>query len=275
MPVLRKLLNGIGLLLVGLGGVCLTSCQSKNVNFLKQDAIQLAPPRIIVDSSLFNQSATLHVRLDEADAELRYTLDGNPVTTNATLYTEPVVLDKTTPIRVKAFHPKFTASEEQELTVRKLERDISQATVKVTPDPHANYPGEGAKSLHDGLKGTTNFRQGKYWLGFQSEQITVTMGFKEDTPIQKLILGTLRDQGSWIFVPHSITVGSNGIEVGSVVLDESTKEGPKELRFIDIPIEKEINQEITITINSLSEIPEWHPGKGTLPWFFIDEIMVE
>ena len=30
-----------------------------------------------------------------------------------------------------------------------------------------------------------------------------------------------------------------------------------------------------VVIENMDSIPEWHPGKGTLPWLFLDEILVE
>ena len=32
---------------------------------------------------------------------------------------------------------------------------------------------------------------------------------------------------------------------------------------------------VKVVIQHLEAIPQWHPGKGTPPWLFIDEILIE
>ncbi|MCL6267090.1 chitobiase/beta-hexosaminidase C-terminal domain-containing protein [Flagellimonas myxillae] len=267
--------NQIGLFLTGVLVVSLIACKSDKTDYLSANSVQLAPPSITVDSALFKDSALLQLQLAEPDAVIRYSLDGSAVTEDDLIYSEPIQLTNTAAIKVKAYHPQYAASEEQQMHVRKLARDISRATAEVDPEPHTNYPGNGALSLIDGQKGSLNFRKGGYWLGFQDTQLTVRLIFESEIEVSRVIISILQDQGSWIFAPQSISVGSNGLELGSKTLENSSKEGKKALEYIEVPINKSNNQEYTITINPLAEIPDWHPGKGTLPWTFIDEIMVE
>lgn len=265
----------IALLQLFLCGTFAVSCQSKKTTFLTTDSIQLAPPNIQVDSMLFNQTAFLSLELSQDDAQIRYTLDGSKVDKNALVYKGPFQLSATTEVKVRAFHPKFSPSDSQTVVVRKLGRNISSAKISVFPEPHSNYPGDGVKTLIDGQKGGFNFRKGKFWLGFQEKQISAELKFSEDIAMGSVVVSVLHDHDSWIFAPKTITVASNGKPIGAISMDQVDQPQKKKLLFMEVPVQKGSYQQLTITITPLHEIPEWHPGKGTLPWVFIDEIMVE
>lgn len=253
----------------------IASCQSKKPIFLNESAIQLSPPIVHVDSSLFRSSALVKVDLGYENAILRYTTDGNSVTENAPRYESPLKLINTTRLKVKAFHENFKPSKEQELVIRKMGKDISNAAINIMPGPNENYKGNGTNTLIDGLKGTVNFRNGTRWLGFQENEIVLKLQFSEPTLVEKVVVSVLQDQGSWIFSPASIDVKSARGSVGAIKLSSSDEAKSKTMDFVEIPVQKEKYKELTITISSLKEIPDWHSGKGTLPWVFVDEIIVE
>ncbi|TMU54648.1 chitobiase/beta-hexosaminidase C-terminal domain-containing protein [Flagellimonas algicola] len=267
--------NSLSVLLMALLFTGIASCKSEKTTFLSTNEVQLAPPSIQVDSALFIHSALVQVQLAENGSTLRYSLDGNPVNESSAAYTQAVELLNSAEVRVRAYHPQFTASEERTIRVRKLTHDISQAWVELEPQPNTSYPGNGASSLTDGQKGSVNFRQGGYWLGFQENQIGVKMKLDADFSPRKIILSMLQDHGSWIFLPHAVQVHSNGKIVGSKEMTNSSVSGDKQLQYIEIPVSLDNNQEFTISIHPLQKIPDWHPGKGTLPWTFIDEIIIE
>lgn len=253
----------------------IASCQSKKPVFLNESAIQLAPPMVHVDSLLFRNSALMNIDLAYDNTILRYTTDRSGVTENSPRYKSPLKLKATTYLKVKAFHEDFKPSDEQELIVRKMSKDISKAKVNISPEPNENYKGSGANSLIDGLKGTVNFRNGGKWLGFQENEIVVDLNFPEPTFVENVIVSVLQDQGSWIFSPASISIKSAKGDIGAIELESSAEANSKTMDFIEIPVQKEKYNELTITISSLKEIPDWHQGKGTLPWVFVDEIIVE
>ncbi|PWL39487.1 hypothetical protein DKG77_01220 [Flagellimonas aquimarina] len=251
------------------------SCQSKKPIFLNESAIQLSLPIVHIDSSLFRNSALVKVDLAYDNAILRYTTDGSNVTENASSYGAPLKITTTTHLKVRAFHKDFKPSEELAMVIRKMSKDISNAAININPGPNENYKGSGENTLIDGLKGTVNFRNGAKWLGFQENEIVVDLKFSEPILVEKLIMSVLQDQGSWIFLPASISVKSKKGNIGAIELNSGDEAKSKTMDFIEVPVQKEKYSELTITISSLKEIPGWHPGKGTLPWVFVDEIIVE
>lgn len=272
--IFRFLSGNPSILALGLLYSTMASCQSKTM-FLAMDSVQMATPRIEVDSVLFETTASVVLNLADDGALIKYTLDGSEVTESSHEYKEVLQLGSTMEIKAKAFHPNYLASKEQTVTVRKLGANISAATIEVDPVPHTNYPGEGAKTLVNRKKGTLNFRKGKNWLGFQENEIKVNLDFHEKLTVNKLTISTLQDQNSWIFAPQGVSVQSNGKKIGDTGKLDSGEAGKKKMLFLEVPVEKGSYQELTISISALPQIPDWHAGKGTLPWLFIDEIIVE
>ncbi|WP_411029816.1 chitobiase/beta-hexosaminidase C-terminal domain-containing protein [Spongiimicrobium sp. 3-5] len=263
------------LVLLGTLVFTLVSCGSKKATFLTTDTIQLAPPKILVDSLLFKNGAKVKIDFDLGSAQVRYTTDGSMVTEEALLYTAPLTLNKTTRLMAKAFYPNYKSSEIQKVSIRKIKQIISSAKVAISPEPNENYTAQGPSSLTDQLKGTTSFRNGAYWLGFQTDTILIELKLAQPISAENLIVSTLQDQDSWIFYPAHITVSSAGEQIGSLELTDSHKAGSKKMDFITVPINKKAYHEFRVLVMPLTEIPDWHAGKGTVPWTFVDEIMIE
>nr|WP_298793525.1 chitobiase/beta-hexosaminidase C-terminal domain-containing protein [uncultured Allomuricauda sp.] len=255
--------------------ISITACESKKANFLKVEAVQLAPPKIDVDSLLFNKTAHIQLYAGSDEANIRYTMDGSEVTSDSPVYAAPITVSTTTHLKVKAFHPDFNASETVKGTIIQMKKDISGASVSVTPEAHENYKANGPNTLIDGRKGGVNFRNEARWLGFQTAETIINLDFSDSEPMEKVLVGLLQDHGSWIFLPDAIEVTTSGKSIGKLKLEPSENGESKKMGFTEVPIEKGEYDQITITIYALNGIPEWHPGKGTMPWTFVDEILIE
>ncbi len=256
-------------------GLVTMSCQSQKISFLSLDTVRLAKPVITIDSMLFRNAATLKFNLAQESAFIKYTLDGSEVSEGSALYNSPIKINKTSVVNIKAFHPQYMPSENQEVIVRKMKTNISSSEVTVEPEPNTNYYGDGNITLIDGRKGSINFRNGNRWLGFQEREINIHLKFSRPLLAEKIVVSALQDQGSWIFLPETVSVSSKDDIIGNITLNNSAVENSKSLDFLEIPIKKERYKEINIKVAALQEIPDWHQGKGTLPWLFIDEIIVE
>ncbi len=250
-------------------------CQSGKSMFLAMDSIQLAAPRIQIDSILFKDSALVTLNSGVEGSVMRYSTNGSEVSEKSMLYQRPLSLSATAHLKIRTFHPEYQSSEVREQFIYKIQNDISGANIRVFPDPNENYEGDGSKTLVDNLRGTVNFRNGKRWLGFQVSEINIDLELSEATTVEKVVLGTLLDQGSWIFLPDSIKISSSGSSVGTLKLVNSGRANNKKVDFVEIPIQKGSYKKLNITIVPLREIPDWHPGKGTMPWVFLDEVLIE
>ena len=190
-------------------------------------------------------------------------------------YEKPIIISSSTQLRVRAFHPDFKPSDESIMNLRKINVDISSAEISINPLPDESYPGTGPKTLVNGKKGSINFRNGNDWLGFQTARLDIVLKFKTPIHLEKVVLSLLQDQGSWIFSPKKILVEQGKSMIGAKTLANCGEEGDKKMDFVEIPVQKATYGQINITIHALDQIPSWHPGTGTVPWLFLDEILVE
>lgn len=253
----------------------LVSCKSDSVSFEESGTFQLAAPIIHVDSTLFKHSAKVVMSFGLPDSEIKYTLDGTEVDENSTLYVGPIVINKASTIKAKAFHKDFRSSEQVTAQAEKIMHNISDVTIALEPEPNKNYQGTGAHGLVDMQKGNLQFRGSNQWLGFQTNKMTVQIDLPKELEISLLKVSCLQNQGGWIFAPKEIMVHSGSKEVGKVSVDTAGEKQENQLKVISIPIEKGNYAQLTLTVFSMDEIPQWHQGKGTTPWLFLDEILVE
>ena len=77
------------------------------------------------------------------------------------------------------------------------------------------------------------------------------------------------NQGAWIFAPESIRIPKENIQLSFSPTKQSA-----EKKYLSIDLKKKNRKRLSLEINPLQRIPDWHPGKGKSGWLFIDEIIV-
>ena len=250
--------------------------EREKIAYTAAEVFELASPKLQADSLLFNNTAKVTAVFNLEGAEVRYTTDGTEVTSDALLYQNPITVNEPTEFVFRAFHSAYHMSEEARIRVLKVKKDISTAKVTVMPAPDSNYMGPGAMGLVNLQKGTLQFKTGNHWLGFQGEKIRIVLDFEKETSISKLIISSLNDQGSWIFLPKTIRIFADSKEeIGMLSVPLPTDAAPKNIALLDVSVVAGSYKRIEIQIDLLEAIPQWHQGKGTAPFFFIDEILVE
>lgn len=243
---------------------------SKQVEFLQGEQVQLSPPQLWVDSVLFRQSAQVRLAQDLPNAQLYYSLDGGP----EKKYEAPFDLTQSSHIRVQARSADLQASDWVEKTLVKIKEQARITHIELNPEASEKYPGKGANGLIDFKKGNLDFRADQSWLGFQTATLMIQLKLQKSTPLEKVLLSFLRDHSSWIFAPKAIQVWHQDQQIGEVKLMFPAKEAVAQLSIVPVHLDKGVYKELKIKIISHEQIPEWHAGKGTLPWLFIDEILM-
>lgn len=257
--------------------VIVSSCKENEVIvYADTQLFELAPPKVIVDSLLFNSRAEIRSTFTMDGAEIRYTKDGGEVTRKSQLYQNPISITEPSQFTFRSFHPDYLPSKSVSTRLLKVNKDVSTAKVTLMPQPDSNYKGSGANGIVDLKKGTSQFRDGDAWMGFQGKQIKILLEFETETPISKLTISSLNDHGSWIFLPKSIRVlDTKKDKIGQVSVIVPTEAEPKDISLLDVPVIKGEYKSIEVQFDLMEEIPQWHQGKGTAPFFFIDEILVQ
>ena len=256
--------------------VLFISCSTeKKVDYLSSEKMRMASPILSADKLFFTDSVSVSMNFALPNSVIKYTLDNSKVTDQSKTYNTPILLTETTTISAKNYHPQFQSGNTTNLKVIKTNSKLTGSTISVNPSPNEKYQGSGASSFNDHKKGTASFSSGNSWLGFQNDSIRINIDLSHLQSIKKVLLSTMVNHGAWIFLPKEITVLSKGKIVGAIIVQPPLENDTSGLEFIEIPIKEGNYDHLKIIVSSLDEIPEWHQGKGTTPWFFTDEILVE
>lgn len=78
-------------------------------------------PYAVTNDEYFLKTATVELKCDDSEAEIRYTTDGSRPVKESALYTQPVVVDKTTEIRFASFKNGVLPSLPVSVVVNKLQ----------------------------------------------------------------------------------------------------------------------------------------------------------
>ncbi|SNR27821.1 Chitobiase/beta-hexosaminidase C-terminal domain-containing protein [Maribacter sedimenticola] len=262
-------------LLVLLFAVINNACVSPDNAHAPTDQFVLSSPQIQTTHVLFDSVTTVSLNFDFTGAIIKYSLDGNPVKRNSKVYDEPLQIKNNTTINAKVYHKDYQESDQVHLQVVKVNRNNKIEQIDLDPKPNEKYPGSGVKGLIDFKKGSGHFSNDPQWMGFQTDSIKVSMKFKDNIEVSALVLSTLTDQASWIFAPARLAVYHKNKLVGNMFFPKSNLPGNEGTTFLNVPVKKETYRELSLVIYGLPQIPEWHQGKGTTPWFFMDEIIIQ
>ncbi len=252
-----------------------SSSMSENISFAQAEAFQLSTPQLMIDSILFVENAEVYLDLDVEGVELFYTLDGAAVSKKSKKYIGPLEIDASTELKVKAFHPEYLPSKEVLQKVFKVKALKKGMKIHLQTQANKNYPGEGEKSLQDLKKGTLNFREGKAWSGFQAEEVLIDIDLEKGLDVERLYLSVLEDHGSWIFSPHRLELYEDKKLLAFSEYKKPEQAQPSEIKFLYLDVPPKKGSHLRLKIIPFSEIPSWHPGVGTKPWFFMDELFFE
>jgi len=135
--------------------------------------------------------------------------------------------------------------------------------------PHSSYNKNVDSRLVDGIIGQRP-RLNNQWIGFNDKKIELIVHFDTELKNKSITLSFLDEQGSWIYLPSSVQLfgSKNGKKWKSLEKRSISKEQEK---FAFKPKYKKIKLEII----TLDAIPPNAPGAGTVPFTFMDELIVE
>tara|TARA_R110002153_G_scaffold272765_1_gene441999 strand:- start:385 stop:1191 length:807 start_codon:yes stop_codon:yes gene_type:complete len=251
------------------------ACVSQNTVYASTDMFQLSDPRINVSAIFFESHTTVTINVDLANSVVKYAIDGSPVNQNSKVYTTPLKMTESVVVKAKVFHPDYLESEEVQIEVVKIANKRVIKEMVLSTKPNDRYPGLGSEGLMDFTKGSAQFGGDKQWMGFQTDTISAELKLDENVEISQVIISALTNQSNWIFAPGKIEVFNDGKIVGTTTYPKSDKETSNSATFLSVPLVKGNYDKLKVVVYPLKSIPEWHQGKGTTPWVFIDEIIIQ
>ena len=210
------------------------------------------------------------------DIPIHYTLDGSKPTVESPLYTGPIELTNSCTFKAKGI------GESHETRVYTEKIYFSKATAKpitLIQPVHKNYTFNGAITLVDGLKGTPNYRTGR-WLGFSENDFEAVIDLQKATEIKSVAFDTSVDKSDWVFDIRGIEISvSNDGENYNMILDNDypslTDEDPNIIYNHRFKLKPTVGRFVKIKALVEHSIPAWHPAKGMPAFIFIDELIIE
>ncbi len=247
------------------------STNEQDVDFLQEAEVQLATPKVRIDSILFKKMAKVEVLHILRGVEIYYTINRS----SPKKYIEPFYISETAALEIIAKKSNYQSSEPFSTQLIKLSKKKIEATISLSHSPSENYPGNGPESLLDLERGSLNFKNGNAWSGFQEPVIEIDFNLNKSTELSTIFCSFLQDHNSWIFQPNEIQVWSEGKEIGKTEIAIPKEPKSPRMNFISVNLPENSYKDLKLKIINLKNIPSWHPGAGTPPWLFIDEIILQ
>jgi hexosaminidase len=162
---------------------------------------------------------------------------------------------------------KGTTGKEVARTYTFVSHSVVGIPVEFGTPPDPKFDNHGELGLTDGVVGARPWK-GDQWLGFSTDTIVFSIDLGKARKVKGLQLGTLDDPGSWIYAPEKIIVeGGKSCQYRKIASAGVSGER------IDIALSGRYRR-IRVTVINKAAIPEGLPGAGTIPWTFLDELMI-
>lgn len=137
----------------------------------------------------------------------------------------------------------------------------------------AKYPGDGAFTLINGVQNTRGMARSKEFLGFDGTDCEAIIDLGAATTITTVTAHVLDDKPSWIWLPSGmhIMVSDDGVRFSPAACTNLQGKKNSIICGFTQPLTARY---IKVLLKNQGVIPEGHPGAGSKPWLFVDEIEV-
>ncbi len=233
-------------------------------------------PYVHVGKRVFRDQQRLELACLNPEAKIVYTLDGSEPTARSTQYTAPIVIKKTSLLKMAAFY-KGEKSHTAEAVFSKISDALK--VLRYNTNYNAQYTARGNEGLIDGIRGSkTDFRTGD-WQGFEGVNLDLVIDLGKSINITSVSAGFLQDENAWIFYPSKMQVeisenGKDFTPAGEVACTVApTEKGVLQQDFI-LELQGKKGRYVRVVGVSLGKCPDWHKGSGYACWVFADEVVV-
>ncbi len=265
-----------------------TSSISKEFSSIKYEKYFM--PIVLPHKSLFANAIKVELENFNDNTEIRYTLDGTEPNEDSEKYIGSFSMEKSFTLKAKVFGKELLPSDI-------IEKTFSKAIVRDEENPflnidgtiyptilennkfHNNYTGGGKEALIDGKFASTDLRS-PYWQGYEVNDCDIIIDFGKVIEINKISANFLENQGSWIFIPQSVTVafsddGKNFTNPNIICSNEIKDNSQTEIKSYSKDFNKTKARYIHFIADNIGQCPSFHKGVGGNAFLFIDEITIE
>lgn len=199
---------------------------------------------------------------------IRYTIDGTEPNITSEIYSEAIPIDKNLILKAAVFNSekRLGAIFTQPIIFHKaLGKEIS-----VNVEPSKSYAGSGIRGMINGISGSDTRINDEEWLGFNGEDLEITIDLGEEMAINTIETRFYQGPGQWIYAPKRMEFG---VEQNNSIahVDIPDYNASHRIAKIDTDV---TTRYIYLKIPNFGIIPEGNSGAGNKAWTFIDEIII-
>ncbi len=232
--------------------------------------------KIDIQSVFKNDTVMVSLYNERYHPEIHYTTDGSEPDANSPVYEKPFPVTQTLTVKaVLLENGKVVGAPSEKLIAKHkaLGAKVSYLT------PYKKYKANGDLTLTDGMTGSNSFSDG-FWQGFYGSDMEVVLDFGKSINFEKLSIGFLQKQNSWIFLPQSVAfyISDNGKDfrlLGKIINDVPENEKGTIIKRFVLETDEQSAKYLKVKATALINCPEWHRGAGSKAWIFADEITVD
>ena len=214
-----------------------------------------------------------------SNKEIHYTIDGKEVSTNDSIYQQPIVLEQPCIVKAACYNAIGEAvCAERYFCYHKGMGKLKQLN-SAAGNYRPEYSGGGDNALLDGNLGSDDYRDG-HWQGFYGIDADLELDFGMYQKIDALNIGFLVNAHDWIMRPNVVEVqtSNDGISYKVYKTFNLKTEIPLSGNHVfrerfDLP--NLSTRYLRIVVKNPGKLPEGLPGAGYDSWIFMDEVMVE
>lgn len=205
-----------------------------------------------------------------------YTLDGTEPTQSSMRYEGPLIISETALLKARAFRSSVPTK------ILSQAFAFNKATLKqieLAFPPSSAYTFGGADVLVNGIQGEDGYTNGA-WLGFSANDLVATIDLGVPMEISRVSTRSITQITAYIQSASGLKVEisddkerfrqlsyekfAQQIDGGTHCILTHTTNFPKTTA-----------RYVRVTVERAPAFPQWHPGAGTRPFLFVDEIQVE
>lgn len=228
--------------------------------------------QVSMDATVLESGAlSLVLESEFPDSDIRFTLDGSPVSEKSEEYSSPVIINKTTTVKAQVFKEgePIGVLFEKTITFHKA----AGKPVTYINRYHDSYQGAKELGMVNVMRGSKNFHDGQ-WQGWLGDDMELIIDLENATEIKKVAIGSLENQGSGIYFPVGVEVllsddGKTYKSVGAINRPYAVNSS-SELKDFVLEIGQQTARYVKVIASNLGTPPT---GGGS--WMFIDEVIVE
>lgn len=244
----------------------------------EKEILALTPPELKNESFVLAAYEKVELKHHIPGVVLRYTTGGTvPDSTSSTIYTSPFSLSGFTLLKARATKPGWYSSPVVEYSF--FQKGIQPQKAELINQTNERHRGNGAATLIDGKKGTSENTNDEAWLGFREQPFSALFYFDQPPTVNSISISYDINVPAYLMPPVEVEVWGGNDKAKMKMLKKInptllTKEEMNAVRIeglkIDIPGSN--YKCYKVMAKNILKLPTWHPGKGEKGWVFIDEV---